>query len=376
MAININKGPGLGKYYYTKDNVVFGPIPLEELLKYINADTLVYYEGIKWTEAKNLPELNKIISNVKQEEKANQEKLKREQVKEYDDFLNKPKTKSPLFYLILIGLIILVIYFFVNQSKSNQSEVSLPIATDTMPLLDSFSMPQQTAPLSIDEIYTNILSSNYISESQLERLLFSEILNYKNEILARHGYIFEDEGLTENYRKYPWYSPINNYLVATSQFNEFEKANYDLLEKRYNIITSSINNLIQQFYQSIRDRTFDANMFFASSVEKYLNRSNLTQDDIDEEVQKHYAEFLNARYTFPEPFDISVLESANSLNYISYKFHYEVERVSKNKLQSCDVTVVLGLNSDFKIVDYSEAKVENLKFTEIPINTIDSLTQK
>ena len=49
MAININKGSPLGKYYYSKDNNVFGPIPLEELLKIIDGDTYVYYDCLLYT---------------------------------------------------------------------------------------------------------------------------------------------------------------------------------------------------------------------------------------------------------------------------------------------------------------------------------------
>jgi uncharacterized membrane protein YhaH (DUF805 family) len=46
-------------YYYSIDGATFGPFTLEQLLENINEDTLVYREGIDWTNAKNVEELKK-----------------------------------------------------------------------------------------------------------------------------------------------------------------------------------------------------------------------------------------------------------------------------------------------------------------------------
>ena len=101
MAIRINKGPSLGKYYYSKEDIVYGPIPLEDLLRYIDADTLVYYDGIKWTEAKNLPELKSIINTVKTEEQQ-----KQKIAEEYNQLSEPPRNKST--WPVIIILLILV----------------------------------------------------------------------------------------------------------------------------------------------------------------------------------------------------------------------------------------------------------------------------
>jgi hypothetical protein len=61
MAININKGSKLGKYYYQKDGVTYGPITIDELLERVDGDNLVYYEGISWTKAKDIPEISKFF---------------------------------------------------------------------------------------------------------------------------------------------------------------------------------------------------------------------------------------------------------------------------------------------------------------------------
>ena len=63
MSIKINKGGDLGKYFYSKDDVIYGPIKLDELLQRVDENTLVFYNGIDWTKASELPELKKFIQS-------------------------------------------------------------------------------------------------------------------------------------------------------------------------------------------------------------------------------------------------------------------------------------------------------------------------
>ncbi len=57
MAINLEKAPFETLYYYAENGKTVGPFPLKELLPRITADTLVYREGIEWTNAKDIEEL-------------------------------------------------------------------------------------------------------------------------------------------------------------------------------------------------------------------------------------------------------------------------------------------------------------------------------
>ena len=72
MAINLNKGDNKLLYYYSDNGLTIGPFTLDDLLSKIKSETLVYREGIEWTNAKNVPELKKYFL---EEEKKN-EKLK------------------------------------------------------------------------------------------------------------------------------------------------------------------------------------------------------------------------------------------------------------------------------------------------------------
>ncbi len=57
MAIDLNKGKNEFKYYCSEDGKTVGPFTLPQLLEKIEADTLVYREGIEWTNAKYVDEL-------------------------------------------------------------------------------------------------------------------------------------------------------------------------------------------------------------------------------------------------------------------------------------------------------------------------------
>lgn len=50
----------------------------------------------------------------------------------------------------------------------------------------------------------------------------------RNEILARHGYVFEDEDLNEYFRKQPWYKPAQSNEGIELSF--IEKLNVGLIE--------------------------------------------------------------------------------------------------------------------------------------------------
>jgi hypothetical protein len=61
MAININKTEEDLNYYYTSEGNQYGPFNLVQLIPKINGDTMVWREGIEWTNANKLDELKKFF---------------------------------------------------------------------------------------------------------------------------------------------------------------------------------------------------------------------------------------------------------------------------------------------------------------------------
>ena len=61
MAIDITKEGNNNQYYYSASGTTLGPFTLAQLLEKVEADTLVYREGISWTNAKDVEELKKFF---------------------------------------------------------------------------------------------------------------------------------------------------------------------------------------------------------------------------------------------------------------------------------------------------------------------------
>ena len=62
MAIQLGKKEEQVQYYYTIDGKQFGPYGLSILLSKIDSTTLVWREGIEWTNASNIEELKKFFN--------------------------------------------------------------------------------------------------------------------------------------------------------------------------------------------------------------------------------------------------------------------------------------------------------------------------
>ena len=73
-------------------------------------------------------------------------------------------------------------------------------------------------------------NSAYLTESDLEGLTQEQLRLARNELYARYGYIFEDEGLRNYFEQKSWYQgTVSRDNFNESVFNEYETANKDLI---------------------------------------------------------------------------------------------------------------------------------------------------
>lgn len=84
----------------------------------------------------------------------------------------------------------------------------------------------------IGESYTNDVfmfpsDKEYISEDYLRYKSKDEVAMIRNEIYARHGYVFNTEPYKSYFESQEWYTP--NYNFDDSLFNAIEKANKDFI---------------------------------------------------------------------------------------------------------------------------------------------------
>ena len=75
-------------------------------------------------------------------------------------------------------------------------------------------------------------SSRYLSESEVSGLSKQDLMYARNEIFARHGYIFQDAGLKQYFESKSWYhGTVAPGDFTSSMLNAFEEANIKLIKK-------------------------------------------------------------------------------------------------------------------------------------------------
>lgn len=86
-------------------------------------------------------------------------------------------------------------------------------------------------------------NKKYLSEDEIRSIDTEKMALGRNEIFARHGYIFTDETYKEYFESKPWYKgsiPADQFN-ADQEFNDFEKKNVELIKQ----IEDEINGGLQ-----------------------------------------------------------------------------------------------------------------------------------
>lgn len=82
----------------------------------------------------------------------------------------------------------------------------------------------------ISKISNNFnLSEEYLNNDQLKYLDKTELMLLRNEIFARHGYIFKREDLIKYFSQFNWYNPQHNNV--SHMLNNVELYNIDMIKQ-------------------------------------------------------------------------------------------------------------------------------------------------
>ena len=74
-------------------------------------------------------------------------------------------------------------------------------------------------------------SKVYLTDNDLKNLSKDELALARNEIYARHGYVFNEERFKNYFVSKSWYAPNSSYDGTDSTLNEYEIANYRLIQE-------------------------------------------------------------------------------------------------------------------------------------------------
>lgn len=89
------------------------------------------------------------------------------------------------------------------------------------------STPSQT---NVDYIFPES-NKRYLSESEVAALSKEQLAFARNEIYARHGYVFNTDKYIQYFTSKSWYSPNPSFVAGDNNLNQYEISNYKLIQK-------------------------------------------------------------------------------------------------------------------------------------------------
>ena len=211
--------------------------------------------------------------------------------------------------------------------------------------------------------YINAVSSNmdYVISYSSTRLLdgydlknLSEVqlCVARNEILARHGWVFEDKLLREYFYSKEWYKPS----VPGSEFNyaalsKTEDSNLKLIkvyEKRAEGVTWSSSNPYKAVYYAYGNRDY----IFYDSSSRYYTQADLAEMTVHElQIARNEICARNG-YTF---------ESTNLLEYFFHHSWYMPHTVPGGHVEFSAIE-----KANMELMEYAEKKAEKFGDVFIP----------
>jgi RNA polymerase subunit RPABC4/transcription elongation factor Spt4 len=151
------------------------------------------------------------------------------------------------------------------------------------------------------------------------------------------------------------------YLENQEVENYKEPSVNETIEEVDNSI--DIPNKIYQYYRDIQANNLDARNYFAALVPKYITKTNMTPDKINESIAKGLLEFTQQKFELNIE-DIRLDREEDGVRYYTFPIHFNCFRKSKQKIEDCDVDVEIGVNKVGEFVYLKESKVYNLTFTD------------
>jgi hypothetical protein len=119
-------------------------------------------------------------------------------------------------------------------TASNEPETKKPVRPETSTQSSPAPAPPAEAPRqrAAPSGYPEASSSRYLSESDLASKSCFELKIMRNEIFARHGYIFKTDDMRAYFSRQSWYRPL--YDDVSGQLSGVERKNAQLIKQYEN----------------------------------------------------------------------------------------------------------------------------------------------
>jgi len=272
MALNFNKGGKSGKYFYLdEEGVDYGPFEISELLEKIDRDTLVYFKGINWTKASEIPELKRYFpEEVKVVEKV---------IEKVPLPAAKPK-KSPILLIFVVFFIIGSLLTYSLFKYLDYTKEQEQIQFEQQRIADSMAMVNSQLVLEMERDSMNdVLNARIDSLNSVE----SELMFLQNQdYLADRIDSYYSDIVNNNFDAYNYYSETVDQFISLTNVSP---------EEVNNVFTSERDYTDEEIYFDRDTFVFDEKIngvyYFTYSIQYrcFRIRRNKTQEcDVDIQI--------------------------------------------------------------------------------------------
>lgn len=143
--------------------------------------------------------------------------------------LGKAKRNLVLFTIALV--MIAVVPFVIELKDEITAETTAPYETENTEAEENTSVFDENGFVFSDSDVRYLTEEEVYALRDVGEYDFQTLLGYaRNELYARHGFAFNENGqYYPYYMQYEWYQNADHHVVKDSEFNEYERANRDLI---------------------------------------------------------------------------------------------------------------------------------------------------
>jgi hypothetical protein len=258
------------KYYYSDNGTSIGPYTIEQLKNLgANKDSLIWCEDFTdWKKVSEIPELA--------------------------DLFHEPQNKLPQFQSkrtfpvtpVILGLIFIVCIggYFLYIQIINPSKTSMPENTEQISRTED-SEPYESSPNKkmVDGIYPQA-SQRILNSSDISGLDADDLKIMRNEIFARHGYIFETSDMKAYFERQTWYQ--GRFQNIESKLTPIERNNIQLIKNQENLFNPSGDPNNQTTIESEYSQTFVSRNYEGNGIIEILECTFSSSDVFQKVVYK------------------------------------------------------------------------------------------
>ncbi|MDD4372033.1 MAG: YARHG domain-containing protein [Anaerostipes sp.] len=151
----------------------------------------------------------------------------------------EPQMKSNKVPIVVLGIVLILAavgfgFFLANQNHSSDvatSEVTTKEDTSeaTTEAVTTEATTEAPRTTGADYVFPNS-NTEYLSRSQVAGLSSWDLKVARNEIFARHGYIFKNKSLQSYFESKSWYRGTRSSEISDDELNRYEKENIKLIK--------------------------------------------------------------------------------------------------------------------------------------------------